>query len=143
MPAESQSEHHNTTVDVLCAVCLLLPTHTRLNSAEEADDAQLQKQLLQLVQELTAVNPTPRPAESDRINGRCASHRIEPDTRQMGCNSARLSVSGVSTQPTPLTNSRPSHRWALLYTLPDAAKGDVRRDFLNTILAELYDFFYK
>lgn len=34
-------------------------------------------------------------------------------------------------------------RWALLYTLPDAAKGDVRRDLLNTILAELYDFFYK
>lgn len=34
-------------------------------------------------------------------------------------------------------------RWALLYTLPDAAKGDVRRDWLNTILAELYDFFYK
>jgi len=34
-------------------------------------------------------------------------------------------------------------RWALLYTLPDAAKGDVRRDFLNTVLAELYDFFYK
>lgn len=36
-----------------------------------------------------------------------------------------------------------TRRWALLYTLPDAAKGDVRRDFLNTILAELYDFFYK
>ena len=34
-----------------------------------------------------------------------------------------------------------SCRWALLYTLPDAAKDDVRQDFLNTILAELYDFY--
>lgn len=69
----------------------------------EADDPQLRRELLGLVQQLSAVNPTPRPAESDLING----------------------------------------RWALLYTLPDAAKGDVRRDFLNKILAELYDFFYK
>jgi hypothetical protein len=70
---------------------------------EEADDPQLRRELLGLVEQLSAVNPTPRPAESDLING----------------------------------------RWALLYTLPDAAKGDVRRDFLNTVLAELYDFFYK
>lgn len=44
-----------------------------------------------------------------------------------------------TTHPNPNDVSR----WALLYTLPDAAKGDVRRDILNTILAELYDFFYK
>lgn len=81
----------------------LANTVTRLNSVEEADDPNLQKELLCLVEALAVVNPTPRPAESDRINA----------------------------------------RWALLYTLPDAAKGDVRRDFLNTVLAELYDFFYK
>lgn len=50
---------------VYCIIC-------RLNSVEEADDPKLQRQLLQLVQELSAVNPTPRPAESDLINGRCA-----------------------------------------------------------------------
>lgn len=52
---------------------------------------------------------------------------------------------GGSTQTCSLSHQHwvMSCRWALLYTLPDAAKGDVRRDFLNTILAELYDFFYK
>jgi hypothetical protein len=34
-------------------------------------------------------------------------------------------------------------RWALLYTLPDAAKGDVKRSPLNTAMAAAYDFFYK
>jgi hypothetical protein len=34
-------------------------------------------------------------------------------------------------------------RWALLYTLPDSAKGDVKRSPLNTALAAAYDFFYK
>lgn len=34
-------------------------------------------------------------------------------------------------------------RWALLYTLPDSAKGDVKRSALNTALAAAYDFFYK
>lgn len=42
----------------------------RLNSVQEADDPALQQSLLQLVQQLAAVNPTQRPAESDRINGR-------------------------------------------------------------------------
>jgi hypothetical protein len=42
----------------------------RLNSAEEADNPQLQASLLQLVADLAAVNPTARPAESDLINGR-------------------------------------------------------------------------
>ncbi|KAF8070876.1 mus-18 [Scenedesmus sp. PABB004] len=44
---------------------------TRLNSAApgEADDA-LRRELLELVRELAAANPTPRPAESARINGR-------------------------------------------------------------------------
>jgi hypothetical protein len=42
----------------------------RLNSAQEADDPTLQASLLQLVQQLAAVNPTARPAESDLINGR-------------------------------------------------------------------------
>lgn len=42
----------------------------RLNSVEEADDPNLQKELLQLVEALSEVNPTPRPAESDRINAR-------------------------------------------------------------------------
>eukprot|EP00775_Hariotina_reticulata_P006035 gene6035-6273_t len=77
--------------------------YCRLNSAEEADNPQLQASLLQLVTQLSAVNPTPRPAESDLING----------------------------------------RWALLYTLPDVAKGDVKRDVFNTALAAAYDFFYK
>eukprot|EP00878_Enallax_costatus_P028352 GHUV01030620.1.p1 GENE.GHUV01030620.1~~GHUV01030620.1.p1 ORF type:complete len:229 (+),score=57.71 GHUV01030620.1:202-888(+) len=81
----------------------LVKTVTRLNSAEEADDPKLQTSLLQLVQQLAATNPTPRPAESELING----------------------------------------RWALLYTLPDSAKGDVKRDPLNTALAAAYDFFYK
>lgn len=43
----------------------------RLNSVEEADDPKLQQELLEVVQQLSAANPTPRPAESDRINGRC------------------------------------------------------------------------
>jgi hypothetical protein len=34
-------------------------------------------------------------------------------------------------------------RWALLYTLPDAAKGDVKRSPLNTAMAAAYDFFYR
>jgi hypothetical protein len=34
-------------------------------------------------------------------------------------------------------------RWALLYTLPDSAKGDVQRSPLNTAMAAAYDFFYK
>eukprot|EP00879_Flechtneria_rotunda_P008718 GHRR01009132.1.p1 GENE.GHRR01009132.1~~GHRR01009132.1.p1 ORF type:complete len:272 (+),score=87.99 GHRR01009132.1:82-897(+) len=81
----------------------LVQTVTRLNSAAEADDPTLQACLLQLVQQLAAVNPTLRPAESALING----------------------------------------RWALLYTLPDKAKGDVKRDPLNIALAASYDFFYK
>eukprot|EP00882_Tetradesmus_deserticola_P012645 GHRQ01013401.1.p1 GENE.GHRQ01013401.1~~GHRQ01013401.1.p1 ORF type:complete len:174 (+),score=49.95 GHRQ01013401.1:351-872(+) len=81
----------------------LVKTVTRLNSAQEADDPALQGSLLQLVQQLAAVNPTPRPAESDLINGRCA----------------------------------------LLYTLPDSAKGDVQRSALNTAMAAAYNFFYK
>eukprot|EP00882_Tetradesmus_deserticola_P029537 GHRQ01033093.1.p1 GENE.GHRQ01033093.1~~GHRQ01033093.1.p1 ORF type:complete len:257 (+),score=64.17 GHRQ01033093.1:130-900(+) len=81
----------------------LVKTVTRLNSAQEADDPALQGSLLQLVQQLAAVNPTPRPAESELING----------------------------------------RWALLYTLPDSAKGDVQRSALNTAMAAAYNFFYK
>jgi hypothetical protein len=34
-------------------------------------------------------------------------------------------------------------RWALLYTLPDKAKGDVQRDALQQAMAASYDFFYK
>lgn len=37
----------------------------------------------------------------------------------------------------------PPYRWALLYTLPDQAKGDVQRDALQQALAASYDFFYK
>ena len=36
-----------------------------------------------------------------------------------------------------------SFRWALLYTLPGQAKGDVRRDALQQAMAASYDFFYK
>jgi hypothetical protein len=43
----------------------------------------------------------------------------------------------------PHAHTRAHTRWALLYTLPDAAKGDVQRNWANTILAQLYDFFYK
>jgi hypothetical protein len=56
---------HDQLKQLPCKIC-------RLNSVEEADDPKLQRQLLQLVGELSAVNPTPRPAESDLINGRCA-----------------------------------------------------------------------
>lgn len=54
----------------------------RLNSAEEADDRQLQQELLSLVEQLASVNPTPRPAESSKINGRwvCMWGAISPPT---------------------------------------------------------------
>lgn len=42
-----------------------------MNSAEEADDAALTQQLRQLVQQLEQINPTPDPAKSQLINGRC------------------------------------------------------------------------
>lgn len=50
----------------MCVIC-------RLNSEQDGDNPELQKQLLSLVQQLAALNPTPRPAESQRINGRCGS----------------------------------------------------------------------
>lgn len=50
----------------------LLEHPCRLNGEEQQDKEQLQA-LRQLVQQLAAVNPTPQPALSPLINGRCAA----------------------------------------------------------------------
>lgn len=55
-----------TTQDVIKAQILQLVT--RLNSAAEADNPDLQRQLLTLIDQLAALTPTPRPAESPLIN---------------------------------------------------------------------------
>ncbi|GBF98437.1 hypothetical protein Rsub_11082 [Raphidocelis subcapitata] len=55
-----------TTQDVLKAQLLQLVT--RLNSAAEADDPALQSELLRVIESLSALSPTPRPAESALIN---------------------------------------------------------------------------
>lgn len=55
-----------TTQDVLKTHLLQLVT--RLNSSQEADDPSLQRQLLRLIEQLSALSPTPRPAESPLIN---------------------------------------------------------------------------
>jgi hypothetical protein len=46
----------------------LLQLVTRLNSSGEADDPALQAQMLQVIESLAALTPTPRPAESPLIN---------------------------------------------------------------------------
>lgn len=66
--------------------------YCRLNSAEEADNPQLQASLLQLVTQLSAVNPTPRPAESDLINGRYCTQQAALQDSQLNSNTAVLDV---------------------------------------------------
>lgn len=46
----------------------LLQLVTRLNGSSEADDPALQRELLRLIDQLSALTPTPRPAESPLIN---------------------------------------------------------------------------
>ncbi|KAI8476056.1 MAG: hypothetical protein J3K34DRAFT_5591 [Monoraphidium minutum] len=55
-----------TTQDVIKAQIVQLIT--RLNGSQEGDDPALQRQLLQLIDQLAALSPTPRPAESPLIN---------------------------------------------------------------------------
>ena len=56
-----------TTQDVLKGKLSQLVT--RLNSAAEADDPQLQRELLSVIASLSALTPAPRPAESPLIDG--------------------------------------------------------------------------
>eukprot|EP00877_Chromochloris_zofingiensis_P010560 jgi/Chrzof1/5758/Cz16g14220.t1 len=101
LPQEGASRSPLATTQTLKAQ--LLHVVTRLNTSSDANDIALTRALLELVNQLAKVNPTPRPAESSLING----------------------------------------RWVLLYTLPDTAKDDVQRPFMQATMAALYEFFYK